>query len=62
MDPQEGSSLDDEYNVTRVAADVAWYSQCVMWSRDEAIGRSNGGILKWVIGWGCGRWIVGIGF
>ena len=52
------SSLDDKYSVTRVATEVAWYNPCVMWSRGGASGRSDGGILEWVVGWVCGRGFV----
>ena len=54
-----GSSLDDKYSVTRVAAKVAWYSSCVRWSRGGAIVRSVGGRIVWVVGWGCGRGFSG---
>ena len=30
LDPEVGTSLDDEYSVTRVATEVTWYSPCVM--------------------------------
>ena len=54
LDPEVGSSLDDEYSVTRVATKVAWYIPCVMWSRVGESGRSYGGRLEWVVGWVCG--------
>ena len=62
LDPEMGSSLDNNYSVTRVATEVAWYSPCVMWSRVGASGRSNGGRLEWVVGCVCGRGFVGIVF
>ena len=37
-----GSSLDDEYSVTYVAAKLAWYSPCIRWSKDWVSGRSRG--------------------
>ena len=40
------SSLDDEYSVTRVATEVAWYSPFVMWSRGGASGRNDGRRLE----------------
>ena len=46
-----GSSLDDEYSVTRVAANVAWYSPYMRWIRGWEIGRSVGGGKTWVAGW-----------
>ena len=55
-----GSSRDDDYSVTRVATEVAWYSPCVMWIRGGASVRSDGGRLEWVVGWVCGRGFVGI--
>ena len=48
--------------MTCVATEVAWYSPGVMWSWGGAIGRSNGGVLEWVVGWVCGRGFVGIEF
>ena len=62
MDLEMGSSLDDEYSVTHVATEVAWYSPCVMWSRGGANGTNDGGRLEWVVCWVCGRGFVGIGF
>ena len=41
---------------------AAWYSPGVRWSWGGASGRSDGGCLKWVVGWVCGRGIDGIGF
>ena len=38
-----GSSLDDEYSVTRVTTEVAWYSPCVRWVRGGASGSIDGG-------------------
>ena len=38
---------------------AAWYSPYVRWNRGKASGRSDGGILIWVLGWvrerGCDR-------
>ena len=62
MDPEVGSSLDDEYSVIFVATEVAWYKTCVMWSRGGAIGRIDVGRLEWVVGWVCGRGFFRIEF
>ena len=32
------------------------------WSRGRASGRSDGGCLKWVVGWVCGRGCDGMDF
>ena len=42
--------------------EAAWYSPCVRWSWGGASGRSDGGCLKWVDGWVCGRGLDGIDF
>ena len=47
LDPEMGSRIDDEYSVTRVAIEVAWYIPCVMWISGGAGGSSDGGRLKW---------------
>ena len=57
-----GSILDNEYSLTRVATEVAWYSLCVIWSKGGASGRSDVGRLEWLVGWVCGRGFVGIEF
>ena len=62
LDPEVVSSLDDEYSVTCVATEVAWYSPCVMWIRDGDIVRSDGGILEWVLGWVYGKGFIWIEF
>ena len=56
-----GSSIDDEYIVTCVAAIAAWYSPYVRWSRGGVSARSDGGIILWVVGWVCGRGFGGCG-
>ena len=38
-----GSSLDDKYSVTCVAAKAAWYIPYMIWSRGGASGRIIGG-------------------
>ena len=53
LDLEVGSSLNDEYSVTRVAT---------MCSRGGASGRSGGGRLEWAVGWVCGRGFIGIVF
>ena len=60
LDPELIFILDDEYSVTCVVTEVAWYSPCVMWSRGGASGSIGGGRLEWVGGWVCGRGFVGI--
>ena len=60
LDPEGGSSIDGEYSVTCVAPVMAWYSVCVMWSRGGASGMSDGGRLKWVVGWVVTRGFFGI--
>ena len=62
LDLEVGSSLDDKYSVTCVATKVAWYIPCVIWSRGRASGRSDGGILEWVVCWLCGRGFVAMDF
>ena len=57
-----GSSLDDEHSVACVAAEVAWYSPYVRWSRGGAIVRIIGGKTGLVAGWGCGRGFSGCVF
>ena len=42
--------------------EAAWYSPCVRCRWDGASGRSDGGFLKWVVGWVCGRVIDGTEF
>ena len=37
------SNLDEEYSVTCVAAKVAWYSLCIIWSRSGTQLRRVGG-------------------
>ena len=49
------SILDEDCSVNWVATQVAWYSPCVIWSKVGASGRSDDGILEWVVGWVCGR-------
>ena len=60
LDPEVGSRLDDEYSVTCAATEVAWYSPCVMWSRDGSSGRINGGNLEWLVSWVYGRGFIGV--
>ena len=36
LDPEVGSSLDDEYSVTCVTSKTAWYSPFLIWSRGGA--------------------------
>ena len=57
-----GSSLEEEYSVTRLAKNKAWYSTCVIWSRGETNARSDRGILLWVVVWVCGSEFFGSDF
>ena len=50
-----GSRLDGEYSATCVATEVACYSPSAMFSRSGASGRSDDGILEWVVGSACGK-------
>ena len=57
-----GSSLDDEYSVTRVATKVTCYNPCVRWSRGGVSGRSDIGCKGWVVGWVYGRGVLWVWF
>ena len=69
-----GSSIDDEYIVTCVAAIAAWYSPYVRWGGGGASGCIVGGGTGCVVGWVCGRefsgcvflkacsWVIVMGF
>ena len=61
MDTEVGSSLEDEYSVTCVAVQAAWYSLCVILSRGGAIARSDGGRIFWVASWVYVRGFFGCG-
>ena len=49
------SILDDKCSLTCVAAQSAWYSPCVIYSRGRASARFDGGIIQWVKDWVCGK-------
>ena len=57
-----GSSLEDEYSVTCVAAKAGWYSPCVRRIGGGASAKSDGGIILWMVGWVCGKGFVGCEF
>ena len=52
------SILDEDCSVNWVATQVAWYSPCVIWSKVGASGRSDDGILEWVVGSACGKGVL----
>ena len=62
MDPEVGSSLDDEYSVTRVVANVAWYNTCMICSRGGSCGNCFGGGKILMVGWVCRREFCGCVF
>ena len=62
LDPEVGSSLSDEYSVTRMDANASWYSPCEIWSRGGVSGRSFGVRKGWMLGWFCGRGFSGCVF
>ena len=51
LELEVGSSLENEYIVTRGGAKVDWYSPCVRWSLVGASARSIDGKGVWVVGW-----------
>ena len=48
--------------MNRVTSKTTLYTQCVIWIKDEASARDDGGRSVWMVGRGCGRGLSGCVF
>ena len=59
LDLEVVSRFDEGYSATRVAAKVARYSPCMIWSRGGVSGGRDGGGKGCMVSWVCGREFYG---